>query len=74
MCGEEGIKKPEQSIIFKTKKTSALSPKTILSEFEKQANCSNPQKIDRLVQLLKTILSQIDFSPSQFAQMLLDSS
>lgn len=72
--GKQGIKRPEEPIIFKYKKTPILSPEILLSGFENRADCSNPQKIDELVKLIRTILHQINFSPSQFARILLDSS
>jgi hypothetical protein len=74
MLGKCGVRKSEQPIIFKSIKTPVSFSKTILSGFEKKAYCSNPQKIDELVKLIKTTLSKTNFSPEQFAKLLLDSS
>lgn len=74
MPGESGVKKVDQPIMFKSQKKSPSSPEDILSGFGKKANDSNPQKIDELIKVIKTILIQNHIPAEQLAKKLLDDS
>lgn len=74
IVGETMKTRMEQNVIFKSSKTKPQAKETILSGSETTSDSSNPGKIQTLLATVKTRLSKINFSPQNFAKMLLDPS
>jgi hypothetical protein len=74
MEGALQVKRSTNPIIFKTQKAQAQEIDTVISEFEKQYQNSNPEKIEALIKLVQTKLGKFNLSPSAFAEMLINTS
>ena len=72
--GECLNRRPEQPIIFKSKKREAGEQKTINPEIENKTICSNPEDINFLVRHTLVALQKFNVTTTIFTQMLLNSS
>ena len=70
--GDLQVKRPEQEIVFKTKKIPQQARKSILSVSNETSDNSKPQRIEQLLGEVKARLNKINMPLSEFAQMLLN--
>lgn len=74
VAGEILQAREDHPVIFKSKQAGEVAEGTIIPGFETTTDFSKPGKIHLFLASIKKILGQIDFSVSEFAEMLLDTS
>jgi len=74
VLGETQPQREACPVIFKSKKAVVTDSKVILSRSEKTSTDSKLQTIDEWMQMVRIELSQMQLSPAEFTEMLLNSS
>ena len=74
IAGKFGLQRSDQAVIFK--KTNEAKPKNhlegIIQGSEKEADNSNPKKINQFIKFVRTRLATFNLSKEKFGEMLLD--
>lgn len=73
MQGEVIVKRENNQIIFKKPKATSQPAEAILSESDKTVNYSNPQRINDLVEMVRSALKSLQSSTDVFVKALVDS-